>query len=81
MVWLSDFDPVAGAVGTAHVAGLRCPRCARVGLERIDDAALQATPLADLLVSLETLCPSLAVRCPTCGLAGNDWQFGTDMGA
>lgn len=63
---------------SALLAGLRCPRCGSVRIERIDDAAYRRIPVENRLPLPEFLYPSTPVRCTACGLAGDRWNFLAD---
>lgn len=61
---------------TAAAAALACARCNHKGLMEADAEAFDAAALQDRHRSNVITCPSFTVRCPVCGLVGED----TDMG-
>lgn len=61
-MFTDDFDPAA------TLAEAACPRCHCVGLVEVDDEIREATPPADRHQPRYYVDPSIAARCPACGL-------------
>jgi hypothetical protein len=63
---------VEGLDPAAILLGAECPRCHAVGLVPISGAELRAAPARDQHASTCSVEPSVAARCPACGLVG-EW--------
>jgi phage FluMu protein Com len=61
-MFTDDFNP------TAALAACPCPRCKSLGLLQIDDEAYTDTPATDKHQAAYYIEPSIAARCPACGL-------------
>lgn len=70
-VFVDDFNPVE------RLAQEMCPRCRTVGLVRATHEDVENVRPEDQHQPKFVICPSLAARCPACGLVG-EWP---DMSA
>lgn len=65
-VFAEDFDP------TAKLSGEDCPRCKGRGLVPATHEDCDTARSEDRAREWATVCPSVAARCPVCGLVG-EW--------
>ena len=63
-VFADDFDP------GATLAGYDCPRCKGRGLVPATDEDCDNVKPEDRAEEWSTVCPSVAAKCPACGLVG-----------
>lgn len=65
-MFADDFNPVTA------LAGEDCPRCRARGLVPATDEDCDNVRPGDRAQELSVMCPSIAARCPVCGLVG-EW--------
>lgn len=63
---VEDFDPIAA------LAQATCPRCMTLGLVTPTAADSASVKPEDVHRPAAIICPSVAARCPACGLVG-EW--------